>query len=98
MTYKVQLDERAKFELEEAVEWYSNKSTPLAKRFLDNTLDCLVSLQTSPKRFAFRYDFIRIAIIKRFPFAIHYLVLDDLEMVLVLAILHTSKNPKTWPK
>jgi len=96
--YAVQLDERAKLELEEGLEWYSARSKPVAQRFFDTTLSCLLSLQITPKRFAIRYDKVRMAMVKRFPYAIHYQVFDDRKLVLVLAILHASRNPKSRPK
>ena len=50
----------------------------------------------NPSGFAVRYKTIRTAIIKKFPYMVHYIVDQQIETISVLAVLCTYRNPESW--
>ena len=54
----------------------------------------LVSVVENPLHYQIRYRKIRFALVKRFPYAIHFTVEED--KIYVLAVLSTHGNPHEW--
>ncbi|MBL4754690.1 MAG: type II toxin-antitoxin system RelE/ParE family toxin [Flavobacteriales bacterium] len=54
----------------------------------------IATIKTNPELFAVKYKQTRVAVVKRFPYGIHYVVEKD--RIVILAILHTSRSPKLW--
>jgi hypothetical protein len=50
----------------------------------------------NPSGFAVRYKTIRTAIIKKFPYMVHYIVDQQTETISVLAVLCMYRNPESW--
>lgn len=50
----------------------------------------------NPLAYEIRYADIRIAYVKKFPYGIHFEYLELENQVNILAVLHTSRNPKIW--
>jgi plasmid stabilization system protein ParE len=77
-----------------AAAWYNNKSEGLGNEFL-LALDAKINeIQRNPNHFQVVYKNIRRALTNRFPFGIFFIVESD--AIYILAILHTSRNPKIW--
>ncbi|MCD4681595.1 MAG: type II toxin-antitoxin system RelE/ParE family toxin [Bacteroidales bacterium] len=55
-------------------------------------------LQRNPKAHNIRYENVRTAVLNVFPFMIHYSIDEKNQIVVVLAVLHTSRNPDIWGK
>ncbi|WP_310558233.1 type II toxin-antitoxin system RelE/ParE family toxin [Flavobacterium sp.] len=45
-----------------------------------------------------KYNEIRCRKIEKFPFLIHYQINENLNIVTVFAVFHTSRNPEIWNK
>ena len=86
--------EEAAAELRQAVGWYSEQQQSLGVRFL-RTIDILVdTIRKDPERFPIVHQDIRRALIRRFPYGIHFAVRD--ETILILAVFHAKRNPESW--
>ena len=95
MAYTIIIDERALIEIENAIEYYDFKKDGLGSEFLAEITELVSFLRLFP-RFRIRYDLIRCAQVRRFPFMLHY-TLDELNSrVIIHAALHTSREPINW--
>ena len=86
----------AKKDIREAALWYEEKQTGLGKRFIRQIREIISLVKKNPKVFNNRYDNVRTAVMKAFPFMIHYTIDEDNKQVIITAVLHTSRNPKNW--
>ncbi|WAC41723.1 type II toxin-antitoxin system RelE/ParE family toxin [Pedobacter sp. SL55] len=50
----------------------------------------------NPLVYQIRYANIRVAFTDRFPYGIHYEYNEPENEIIILAVFHTSINPKTW--
>lgn len=94
--YKVLILPSAKQDVREAAEWYEERQKGLGKRFLNEVRSKVAHIRSKPKGTAVRYDDIHCAVLDIFPFMIHFTVDDDLKLVVVSAVFHTSLNPGRW--
>ena len=86
----------AKNDIQEIVEYYDRVSPKITDHFLEDLYTDLELLQSNPGLFQLKYRETRVRYMKKFPFGVHYMVKED--TVIVLAVLHTSRNPKIWEK
>jgi len=86
----------ARQDVKEAALWYESKKTGLGKRFTLHVRQKLNVLKKNPHLFANRYDEMRTAVFDVFPFMAHFYVDEQAEIVIITAVLHTSRNPDIW--
>ena len=96
--YKVKIAPEALKDIQEITEWYNEQQTRLGKRFQNAAAKQINSLSKNPQIFTVRYKVIRCALIKKFPYMIHFYIEDETNMVEILAVISTSRNPKIWLK
>lgn len=95
----VELRERAQRQLTVAYEWYEGESPGLGEDLLEAIVEILEVVRTTPRAFPVSRPGIRRALVRRFPFAIHYTALDTVgatesaDRIVVLAIVHTRRHP-----
>lgn len=94
--YKVKIEPEALVDIQEISDWYNEQQTGLGKRFQNTTVKQINSLNKNPQVYAVRYKEIRCAVIKKFPYMVHYYIDDNNSTVEVLAVISTSRNPKIW--
>jgi plasmid stabilization system protein ParE len=76
--------------------WYEEQRAGLGEEFLaavDVTFD---AIERFPEAFRQVHDEVRRANVSRFPYAVFYRI--DPRHVLVLAIIHTARDPTLWPR
>ncbi|MFN3756773.1 MAG: type II toxin-antitoxin system RelE/ParE family toxin [Flavobacterium sp.] len=98
MKIKVVVSESVKLDLLEAASWYENAKKGLGKTFLLHIRKEKNRIAKNPTAFEIRYDSIRIAFTKRFPYGIHYEFIEEAALIIIHAIFHTSINPDSWKK
>ena len=81
-------------EVDEAYRWYEARRTGLGDDFLAAMDQVLADIVANPQRYGLVSDDVREAPFTRFPFAVYYRVLPD--RIRILAIYHTSRNPRGW--
>jgi len=94
--YKVVILPFAKKDIQEAAVWYNSKQKGLGKRFTQQVKEKVSFIKQSPKAVAIRYDDVRTATLKSFPYMIHYTVDDKEQKIIISAVFHTSRNPDGW--
>jgi plasmid stabilization system protein ParE len=97
--YKVLILPVAQQDIREAALWYNEKKKGLGLRFSKNVRLNLKYIIKNPLLFANRYKTTHTAVMKDFPFMIHYQIQESTKIVVVTAVFHTSLNPSTnWKK
>jgi hypothetical protein len=94
--YKIKIDKDALIDIQEIIDWYNCELQGLGSRFHKQTVIQINALKKNPFIHATRYDVIRCAVVKKFPFMIHYVINESEKTVAVFAVIHTSRNPKIW--
>jgi plasmid stabilization system protein ParE len=87
----------ARWELIEAHNWYENKSPGLGRRFMAAVDAEVERVGANPLEFPAVYRTIRRALLRRFPYALMYVVESD-NRVTVIACFHGSRDPVHWQR
>jgi len=94
--YKVVILPVAKQDIKEAALWYNSRQKELGKRFALHVRRKINLLKQNPLSSATRYDEVKTAVLDIFPFMIHYSTDEQQNLIIVTAVLHTSRNPDIW--
>lgn len=94
MTYKVLVRPEAAREIQEAFDWYEERSEGLGLEFLRVADACLSGVQRNPAAYQIVHEQVRRALLRKFPYALFYLVTGD--TVVVLACFHVKRSPADW--
>ena len=92
MTYELIVTPEAEFDLLEAAQWYENQRSGLGEEYVDAVKEKIEFLALNPLKYQIRFETIRFATVDRFPYAIHFEIVDQ-HKIYVLAITHTRRNP-----
>ncbi len=96
--YKSIVLPRAKEDIRDAARWYNKQSQGLGKRFTGEVRDSVQFIKQNPIASNIRYDEVRTAVLKVFPFMIHYTIDEGKKTVVISAVFHTSQDPQEWEK
>jgi hypothetical protein len=92
LTYAAEVYE----DLQEAVGWYNRKQPRLGTRFFKSVKEQIARIKKNPFIIAVRYDEVRCAKLKGFPYLIHFKIYPDKSIVRVIAVLSTHRDPVIW--
>lgn len=95
MTYKIKLLPIARKDLQDAKSWYNNRKENLGEEFkleVNNEMDYIGEF---PLHYQSTYKELRQARVKRFPYSIFYLIEEEKQQIVIVGVLHTSRNPDT---
>lgn len=95
--YKVIILPAAKQDIKEAADWYNSRQIGLGKRFTNQVREKVNLIKQNPYSYTNRYEEVRTAVLDVFPFMIHYSIDEPLNTIIILAILHTGRDPAKWP-
>jgi plasmid stabilization system protein ParE len=73
-----------------------SKAQGLGEQFLMAVASAFEAIGRYPEMFSKVHGEVRRALLSRFPYAIFYRV--ESKRVVVLAVLHTARDPKLWPQ
>jgi plasmid stabilization system protein ParE len=94
VTYRVIFTQAARAELIEAQDWYEREAPGLGRR-LRQAIDALAErMSNGPRQFPVLYKNVRRALLRRFPYALFFVIDDD--TLLVIACFHASRDPSHW--
>ncbi len=96
MTRAVILRARAERDIREAVEWYEARQSGIGEKFLSQLRETLEAVRGLPESTPLIYKSVRRAVVSRFPYLAFYVA--EPERVVVLAVLHSSRDPAFWPR
>ncbi|MEO5947673.1 MAG: type II toxin-antitoxin system RelE/ParE family toxin [Chitinophagaceae bacterium] len=91
--YKILFSSTSLSDIDEAVEYYNKQSLGLGNKFLDNFASFLKSINLNPRFASVKYDEIRYAAFKKFPFSVHYTLSTKNQTVTIVAVFNTWKEP-----
>lgn len=95
MAYKIIIDPIANLDIIESIEWYNNAQAGLGLKFYKQILSAFNIIIKTPFAFPVRYKTNHSVLVKKFPFMVHYLIDSDKNTIVITAVLHTSRDPKT---
>ena len=94
--YSVIIQPEAEQDLDEAYAYLEGQKTGLGFQLLADITEILELLENNPLLFQKIYHENRRAIVRRFGYNIIYQIIE--EEVFIIAIIHGSRNPKSWQK
>ena len=92
---KLRYTRRALAELLAAHQWYEEQEPGLGREFLRVFRRLVDAVAEHPAMYPRHRDTIRRAFMRKFPYSVFYSVEDD--MILVIAVFATSRNPDSEP-
>jgi hypothetical protein len=83
-------------DLQENIDWYNQKQSGLGSRFFKDVKDQTIRIKKNPYTAAVRYDDVRCAKVKGFPFLVHFKIFQDLNIIKIIAIFSTHRDAEIW--
>ena len=80
------------------MEWYAHKNSILPEKFLIQFYNIKKLLAENPFMFAIIEFNVRRTFLNKFPYIVYYKINKIEKEVILIAILHTSRNPKIYSK
>jgi len=96
MSYKIIVSPRAQEEIEESYDFYAGRNISSATQFISSLTQTYKILSQNPY-FQIVYKNIRAINIKKYPFALFFIIDESNSTVRVLSCFHTSRNPINRP-
>ncbi|MBE9469609.1 MAG: type II toxin-antitoxin system RelE/ParE family toxin [Bacteroidetes bacterium] len=84
----------AKEDIREAALWYNKQQKELGKKFTTEVRENVHFIRQNPKASNVRYKNVRTTVLNVFPFMIHYTIGEKDKIIIISAVLHTSRNPQ----
>jgi len=84
----------AEAELAKAFDWYEEQVRGLGSEFLISVDATVHAIVRKPHQFAKVHMDVRRALLRRFPYALFFLVEET--RIIVLAVFHAKRDPKHW--
>jgi hypothetical protein len=94
MAFKLTLAAEVFDDLQQNIDWYNEKQPGLGKRFYQSVQTQISRIKKTPYSIAVRYEDIRCATVKGFPFLIHYRIYPELANIRVIAVFSTDRDPE----
>lgn len=79
-------------EFDDSIAWYENQREGLGQEFRAHIEDHFQQITDHPEWFTKVRGEVRRAVVRRFPFVIHFLL--EPECIVVLSVFHTSRSPE----
>lgn len=98
MKYEIIITDEADGDIEAAADWYEEKQSGLGKKFVLSIKACLKMILRNPLSFATIYLKFRKANTKKFPYSLYYQVDELKQLIIVFAVIHSSRDEKAWQK
>lgn len=84
----------AEADLDAAFAWYERRLVGLGSEFLRAVDACFIAIAAGPLAYPVVHRGARRALLRRFPYAVLYVVDED--RIHILACTHTSLHPRRW--
>lgn len=94
MILPVIFSQPASEEFEDARVWNEERRSGLGQEFVSCLQAAIDQLQRTPFRHPEVEPGVRRALVRRFPYAVLYVV--DVDRIFVLAVFHSSRDPRVW--
>jgi toxin ParE1/3/4 len=94
MTYRITVRPETAREIQEAFDWYEGRNEGLGLEFLRAADASLAGVRRNPLAFPKVHKEVRRVLIRRFPYALFYIVEE--ESIVVVACFHAKRDPIDW--
>ena len=94
--YRLLSEPPADLDVEAAFEWYEHERAGLGLEFLDELRATYNRIAAGPFKYQELRGGIRRALLRRFPYAVYFAI--DGDIVVVVAVLHASRDPAEWQR
>ncbi|HSE25537.1 MAG TPA: type II toxin-antitoxin system RelE/ParE family toxin [Pyrinomonadaceae bacterium] len=78
----------------QAALWYANREPTIAEQFISSIEEAIKQVSESPSRWRLIDEDVRRCLAHVFPYAILYTIEND--FILVVAVMHCSREPDYW--
>jgi toxin ParE1/3/4 len=82
----------AEKEFDASIAWYEGEREGLGVDFRSTIEEYFQRIAENPERFPEVRSEVRRAVVRRFPFVIHFLI--EKERIVILSVFHTSRDPE----
>lgn len=90
---EVVVRQRAQADVRDAALWYEDRRPGLGSEFILHFDSLLERIAQNPLQFPAIGTDVRRALLRRFPYAVYFVVVDR---PVVIAVLHQHRHPDTW--
>jgi hypothetical protein len=98
MAYLIKINKRALNEVQKALNHYDKIDKSIGDKFQKNLDKTIIAIASNPF-FEMRYSDVRCLMINKFPYMIHFQVNEKKHLVIIRAVINTSKDPNiNWVK
>jgi len=87
------LDE-ARAEFDDAVDWYEQQKAGLGEVFVAFVQEVFDRITVLPRIHPVVYNDVRRAVVKKFPYVVHYQVESD--RIVIVSVFHCHRDPSIW--
>jgi len=94
--YKVVILPVAKQDIRKNAKWYNKKQKGLGKRFTAEVRNTIKHIKHNPENIVTRYRSYKTAIVKVFPYMVHFLVNEDKKEITVYAVFAMKQSTENW--
>jgi plasmid stabilization system protein ParE len=94
MIYQLIISPEAELDIQDAFEWYEQRSSGLGSEFVRAVDSCFALIGRNPLAYPLVYRQVRRVLIRRFPYGVMYLVEED--VITIIACFHVKRDPKQW--
>ena len=84
------IDDLAQIDIDRSAAWYRQFGSRLSRRFLQEVRSKISVIIENPFLYPILYRSIRQTVLHKFPYSLHYIILDD--RIKVIACLHNARN------
>ena len=91
---RLYVEPEAAADLDAAFRWYETQRPGLGSEFLAEVAHVFSQVEEAPLRYPILRGMTRRALVRRFPYAVFYVLEPDL--VAVTAVLHGRRDPRRW--
>ncbi len=95
MPYKIKTEPEAYDDIQEGIDWYNKQLPGLGRKFHAEVKAYIKKLKINPF-FQIRYDDVRCLPIIKYPYMIHFTIIEDDKTVIIKAVFNTSKDPQNY--
>lgn len=91
--YDLRILPSAKQDISNAAKWYNNQLPGLGKKFITQFRRKAEIIRENPETYSIKHNNVRTAMLDSFPYMVHYFIDRIQNVVLISAVLHTSRKP-----
>ena len=97
MPYSISITPTASQQIDEALEYYIYKANKkVADNLLNQIFDTFKLLEVNPY-FQIKAKNYRSFVLRKYPYILFFEIMEETQIVKILALFHTSQNPEKYP-